>query len=295
MTLPYPYPGILRPREATEHARAVDGVNTHWWEYPAKSGADTLVFVHGFRGDHHGLELIADALPEYRVLIPDIPGFGLSATWADGVHSIDDFGRWLRAFLRETKTENAAVVGHSFGTIVVANAVRGIRSAPVVLINPISQKALTGPKKVESAIANTWYSIGRSLPAALGNRWLSAPFFVRAMSVMLVKTPDKAIQRWVHEQHKRYFSLYADRDSLVQAYGVSTSSTVADFAGEISAPTLLIAADRDDITPLAAQRAVVAKFADARLVVLTGVGHLVHYERPVETGTAIREFLASIK
>jgi pimeloyl-ACP methyl ester carboxylesterase len=31
--------------------------------------------IHGFRGDHHGLQLFADALPEYRVIIPDLPGF----------------------------------------------------------------------------------------------------------------------------------------------------------------------------------------------------------------------------
>lgn len=293
--MPYPYPGVLSPRAATEHAATIDNVDTHWWDYSAGRGADTLVFVHGFRGDHHGLQLIADALPEFRVLIPDLPGFGRSATWATGVDSIDDFGRWLRAFLDETGTTQSVVLGHSFGSIVVANALVGPRTAPIVLVNPISQKALEGPRKLESAVASAWYAIGNALPESLGNRWLSAPFFVRAMSVLLCKTRNASIRRWVHEQHDLYFSLYADRDSLVQAYGVSTSSTVADTAAAIEAPTLLIAADRDDVTPLDAQYAIQPVFPNATLVVINGVGHLVHYEKPIETAAAIREFLASVR
>ncbi len=30
----------------------------------------TLLLIHGFRGDHHGMQLIVDALPEYEVLVP---------------------------------------------------------------------------------------------------------------------------------------------------------------------------------------------------------------------------------
>ena len=40
--------------------------------------APPIVFVHGFRGDHHGLEPIAAHLPGLRVIAPDLPGFGAS-------------------------------------------------------------------------------------------------------------------------------------------------------------------------------------------------------------------------
>jgi len=295
VTLPYPYPGVLSPRAATEHAGTIDGLDTRWWEFDAERGAKTIVFVHGFRGDHHGLQLIADALPEFRVLIPDLPGFGSSAVWPNGPTGIGDYGRWLRAFLDETDTTRSVVLGHSFGSIVVSSALTGKRTTPIVLVNPISQNALAGPKRIESAVANAWYGIGKALPESLGNRWLSAPIFVRAMSVLLVKTPNQRIRRWVHEQHALYFSRYADRDSLIRSYGVSTSSTVADFAKDITAPTLLIAADRDDVTPLEAQFAIQPQFLDAQLIVLDGVGHLVHYEKPIEAAAAIREFLATTR
>jgi pimeloyl-ACP methyl ester carboxylesterase len=63
------------------------------------------------------------------------------------------------------------------------------------------------------------------------------------------------------------------------------------FAGAIAVPTLLIGADRDPITSVADQRTLVTLFPDARLTILEGVGHLVHYEKPREAAALIVEFL----
>lgn len=57
----------------------VDGVRTSFWEYGDADAMTTIVLVHGFRGEHHGLEPIAARLTEYRVVVPDLPGFGDSA------------------------------------------------------------------------------------------------------------------------------------------------------------------------------------------------------------------------
>ena len=292
MVVPNPYAGQLASREGIEHILEVDNTTTHWWEYRSSARAQTLVFVHGFRGDHHGLQLIADALPEYRILIPDIPAFGSSSSWPTGVTSIDDYGRWFRLFLTATHTEECVVLGHSFGSIVVTNALRRSRTTPIILVNPISQRALTGPKRFAAALAGLWYAVGRVLPAGLGSAWLGNPLFVRVMSEMLTKSRNPALRRWIHDQHARYFSCYSDRDSLVGAFTVSTDATVADFAAQITVPVLMIVADQDDITPLDAQCAVQQDFADAELHVLEGVGHLVHYEKPIETASAIRDFLS---
>lgn len=294
MTEPYPYPGVLSPRIGEERSATIDGVDTHWWEFNARQGAATIVMIHGYRGDHHGLQLFADALPEFRVIIPDLPSFGVSSSWPTGVTSIDDFGRWLRAFLEGTGSTDAAVLGHSFGSIVVANAMRGERRAPVILVNPISQKALTGPKKLLAALGASWYVVGGKLPERLGRAFLSLNIIVRVMSGLLVKTTNPALRRWIHEQHSLYFSLFSDRDSLIGGYTISTSNDVSDFAADIVAPVLLVAAAQDDITPIDAQYRVEKLFRSAQLRVIDGVGHLIHYEKPVETAAAIREFLASV-
>ena len=291
MIVPNPYSSDLDSRVGIEHVLQVDDTTTHWWEYPSSTRAKTLVFVHGFRGDHHGLQLFADALPEYRILIPDMPVFGRSSTWLTGLSSIDDYGRWFRAFLTATQSADSVVLGHSFGSTVVANALRGTRTLPIVLVNPIAQRVLSGPKKFAAILATLWYSVGQAMPVQLGNAWLGNLLLVRAMSVMLTKSRNPVLRRWIHEQHAQHFSSYSDRDSLVTAFEVSTTATVADYASQIDAPVLLIAAEKDDVTPIAAQCAIQRVFPNAELHVLGDVGHLVHYEKPIETAAAIREFL----
>jgi pimeloyl-ACP methyl ester carboxylesterase len=102
------------------------------------------------------------------------------------------------------------------------------------------------------------------------------------------------LRQWIHNQHALYFSKYSDRASLIGAYTVSVSHDVSEYAKGISAPVLLVTADRDEITPMAAQIKVRELLPDADMVVLHGVGHLVHYERPLETAAAIRKFLTAL-
>lgn len=283
----------MSPRDGVERSRRIDGVDTHWWEYSADGTALTIVMIHGYRGDHHGLQLFADALPEYRVIIPDIPVFGKSGTWEAGLTSIDQYGQWLREFLRETETSKAVVLGHSFGSIVVANGLRGKRRAPIVLVNPISQRALDGPKRLLAAAGSSWYRIGAVLPEPIANAFLSWRLVVKMMSITLAKTRTTTLRRWIHEQHDRYFSSYSDRDSLIGGYFVSTANDVSEYARDIDAPVLIVAAAQDDITPIAAQHRVQKLFPHAELRIIDGVGHLVHYEKPIETAAMIREFLVS--
>ncbi|MBN9631125.1 MAG: alpha/beta fold hydrolase, partial [Actinobacteria bacterium] len=74
-------------------------------------------------------------------------------------------------------------------------------------------------------------------------------------------------------------------------FRASVSHDVSEFAARIAEPTLLVAAVDDDITPIAAERRLRGIFPDARLVEIADVGHLIHYEKPVEAARAIEAFL----
>ena len=56
----------------------------------------------------------------------------------------------------------------------------------------------------------------------------------------------------------------------------------------------MIAGEVDRIAPLRGQQATVGLFPDARLVVLPGVGHLVHYEAAQGAADAIRTFVDAL-
>ena len=82
------------------------------------------------------------------------------------------------------------------------------------------------------------------------------------------------------------------RAVVLEAFRASVGHDVSEYAAHITAPVLLIAADRDDITPLSAQHRLDTLFPDSRLYVVEGVGHLVHYEAPDLAADEVRAFVA---
>lgn len=266
------------------------GSRTRYWEYGIRGDAPTIVVVHGYRGDHHGLEPVVRLLPDFHVVSPDLPGFGDSTPMTDRPHSIAGYVDWLRAFLDETGYAGSTLLGHSFGSIVVAHAVAaGVPVPAVVLVNPIADD----PAQVAGIGATRfYYAVARRLPERAARAWLGNPLIVRGMSVKLAKTRDRELRRFIHGQHHAYFSRFGSRASIVEGFDASLSTTVAAVAAGIEQPVLLIAGERDEVAPLAGQFELLETFPDARLDVIPGVGHLIHYETPAAAAHAIRAFLA---
>lgn len=294
MSEPSPHAAALSAIPRRDRDLEVLGARTHVVEYGPVDAPRTLVMVHGFRGDHHGLEPVIAQLPELRIIAPDLPGFGASAPLPDRAHDIEGYAAWLDALLTALEVRGTAVLlGHSFGSIVVAGALAGGVPAPrSVLVNPIGQPALAGPRGILTRGAVAFYKLGAILPQRAGFALLRSRAITRVMSVSMAKTREKSLRRWIHEEHDRYFSGFANRDMLLEAFRASVSHDVSDYAPQVRVPTLLIVAEEDDITPLEAQHRLVGLFPDARMVVVPDVGHLVHYEAPGAAARAIREFLA---
>jgi pimeloyl-ACP methyl ester carboxylesterase len=265
------------------------GSRTRYWEYGTPDSGPTIVVVHGYRGDHHGLEPVVKLLDDFHVISPDLPGFGDSTPMTEQPHSIDGYGVWLRAFLQELGLTGQILLGHSFGSIVVAHAVAGgLPAQAVILVNPIADD----PSKVAGIGATRfYYAVARRIPERAARAWLSNWLVVRGMSVKLAKTKNRALRRFIHGQHHAYFSAFGSRASVVEGFDASLSTTVAAVADRITQPVLLIAGERDEVAPLAGQFALLETFPDARLDVIPGVGHLVHYETPQAAAAAIRSFV----
>jgi pimeloyl-ACP methyl ester carboxylesterase len=267
------------------------GGETAYWVYGDEDAPVTLLFVHGFRGEHHGLEPVVAYLPGIRIVSPDLPGFGESAPLTGRRHDIATYAEWLTEFAAQV-APGATVLGHSFGSIVAAAAVAdGLPTPRLILVNPIGAPALEGPRGVLTRLAVLYYRVAARLPRRLGDAVLRNRLIVRVMSVSMAKTHDRTLRRFIHDQHDTYFSRFADRDVLLQAFVASVSNDVRASAPRIRVPVLLVAAQRDDITPIEAERRLARMFPDAGLVEIPAVGHLIHYETPRVAAEAIRRFL----
>jgi pimeloyl-ACP methyl ester carboxylesterase len=287
-----PYAALLEAIPVARHEARVLGGTTAYWDYGDPAASTIIVAVHGFRGEHHGLEPVVAHLPGFRVVMPDLPGFGETAPVPGRRHDLDLYAQWLTAFVTAV-APGAVVLGHSFGSIVASAAVaRGLATPALVLVNPIGAPALEGPRGVLTRLAVFYYLAGARLPRPLGDALLRNPAIVRVMSVTMAKTRDRDLRRFVHAQHDAYFSRFADRDVLHDAFVTSVSHDVREFAPRIAQPTLLVAAQKDDITPIEAERELAAMFPHAELVEIPDVGHLIHYETPAAAAAAITRFLA---
>lgn len=293
MTAHSPYAAQLDKIPVEHREVAILGSETRYWVYGPEDAETTIVVVHGYRGEHHGLEPIVAHLPEYRFISADLPGFGESTPLKDQSHSIDGYAAWLDAFMAALEVRGTAVVlGHSFGTIVASSAVaNGLQTPALILVNPIAMPGAKGPRPIATAVTVLYYRVAAKLPRRLGRALLNNWLVVQFMSSSLVKTKDKALRKWIHREHHTFFSRFSDRDTVVEAFDASVSADVSQFAPEIAVPTLLVAAQLDDITPVSAQYTLQRMFPDARLRVLGGVGHLIHYEVPDLAADAIRDFL----
>ena len=285
--------------EARTHAAGVvlDGTSVAYWSYePVRVTPETrtILVIHGFRGDHHGLLRVADQLPEMRLIMPDLPGFGSSAAFAAAEHSVESYGRFISDFMAALGLgADTVLLGHSFGSIVASHYVAAHPGtvSELILVNPIAAPALEGPKGLMTKLAVLYYEAAARLPRRLGQGLLRSQLIVRVMSETMAKTKDKQLRRFVHAQHSAYFSAFADRESLLEAFKASVGGNVAEVAGSLTLPVLLIAGEKDEIATLPDQHTLLALLPDAHLDVIPGVGHLIHYETPEPAAGFIRRFL----
>ncbi len=265
--------------------------STHYWEY-GNALQPTIVMIHGFRGTHHGLDLIAQQLPDFHIIVPDLPGFG--ETGPLNQHDLDHYVLWLHEFMTLLKLpEPPLLLGHSFGSIVcaayVAKHPRAIKK--LILVNPIGSPALEGPRALLTKLALFYYWTGRKLPSRIARKWLSAKPVVAIVTLSMTKSKNKPLRRYIHDQHFSYFSRFYGTKSLSESFTTSVTHNVRESAASISIPALLIVGERDDITPLDKQKELLELFPNARLEVIKKVGHLTHYETPDQVAAAIKNFI----
>lgn len=281
-------------RSALTIAGAETAVFTYEPLEAAAGHVPTVLAVHGFRGTHHGLLRIVDALPDARVIMPDLPGFGESGVLVGREHSIAGYGVWLEELADALGLgPETVLLGHSFGSIVVSHflAEHPGRFTRLVLVNPISAPALEGPKAVLSRIAESYYWASAKLPASVGTSLLRSRAVVRLMSEAMAKTRDPQLRGFVHGQHRDHFSEFATRESLLESFRASISHDAAEVADALALPVLLIAGEQDEVAALPDVRRLHERLADSRLTVIPGVGHLIHYETPGPAAAAIADFI----
>lgn len=171
------------------HSLKLAHSTVRYWTYNP-NGEQTILMIHGFRGDHHGLEDIVAELPKtWRVIVPDLPGFGASSEFR-GDHNIENYTQFLHEFIQKTTKQPVYLLGHSFGSIITAHYAAEHPSVvkKLILINPIASPALKG---IFSHLTVLYYWLGNKLPKRAGYGLLRSKAIVLTMSTLLAKRKIK--------------------------------------------------------------------------------------------------------
>ncbi|HMT37736.1 MAG TPA: alpha/beta hydrolase, partial [Thermomonas sp.] len=110
-----------RQRLAAGLSRGSVVVDGHRWVYAERAAdaadAPTLVLVHGFTGSKENWYPLARALGgRYRLLIPDLPGWGQSERKPGAVYGFGEQAAHVDAFIRAlSRGRPVVLVGHSMG------------------------------------------------------------------------------------------------------------------------------------------------------------------------------------
>lgn len=279
---------------AIEKSVSVSGCNSAYWFYPSPTiEAPAIVLIHGYRGNHRGLEAIAGALDDFNVYIPDIPGFGKSEPFEKN-HSIQNYADWLSGFITALELNRKPILlGHSFGSIICAAfAANSSQISMLVLENPVSAPALEGDKVFISKLTEKFFEVISSVRPSLADWLLKSWPMVRGMSIVMTKTRDRELRAWIHKQHDDNFSDFASTRVALEGYAASISDNVRNYAGKFQVPTLVIIGDRDEITSTKHQQQMADSIPVRKHVSLhQGIGHLTHYESPALVADDIRTFV----
>lgn len=243
-----------------------------------------LLLVHGFPLNHEmWSEQIEVLSREYRVIAPDLRGFGQSGA-TPGVVTMEQFADDLAALLDAMKVgEPAVFCGLSMGGYIAWQFCRKHAARLRALVLCDTRAGADSPEAAANRLA-TADRVEREGPQVLVESMMPKVLAPATLS----KRPDVvlALQR---------IMLANDRQGIAAASrGMSQRPDMTPLLSQIRCPALVLVGEADAPSPPAEMRGMAEAIPGARFVEIPGAGHMTPMEQPAEVNAAILEFLASI-
>lgn len=253
-----------------------------------------VVLLHGGGIDSATLswrELIPALSDDYRVLAPDLPGYGESDT-PERIPTTDYYVRVLERFLDAEDVDSAALVGASMGGGIAIGY------------------ALSHPERVDAVVAVDSYGLGGKVPfGPLGTLFTRLPvlselswratarsrtvawFAVRAVVGYGNLTPGLVDEVYAEARRNDGSAWRRFQRAEVGLRGLKTN--YVDRLPDVTAPTLLIHGEDDPLVPSSWAVRAAALVPDAEVRILPNCGHWSPREKPNRVNALVRLFLQS--
>lgn len=241
----------------------INGIKTNYEVIPASpsqgggSGQPFLI-LHGWGSNTERWAEVADIISKkgYKVIIPDLPGFGKSETLPEP-WNLNKYVTWADEFVKQLNLGEFYLMGHSFGgalgsKISVKHA-QDIKKLFLVSAACIRRKTV---KKGLSAKIAKIVKIFSFVPFYT--------FFRKAVYKFIIRKSDYVYVDGVMKQ--TYLNVISDDLSFHLSF--------------IKVPTVIIWGDKDDFTPIEDARVIQSKVKNSKLVTIYGAGHDLNRKQP---------------
>ncbi len=249
----------------------------------------TVVFIHGVLNDHSVWILQTRYLAHhgFNVLAVDLPGHGRSG--GDAPTCVEDAAHFIEALLDAAGVKQAALVGHSWGSLIALETAAGLK-------NRITHLALVGtafPMKVSPAL----------IEASL-NDPMKALQMVNVFSRATLAAPPSVLGpgTWVYGASMALGRRLLASNPQVNIFhrGFVACDSYAnglEAMAALTCPVLFVLGEMDQMTPPRAAKSLIdqAKASCKTLkVVKVPMGHHQMSESPEETLNALKAFLGVV-
>lgn len=240
---------------------------------------ETLLLVHGFNGQKdHWTRMARHLTPKYRVVIPDLPGFGESSRRPDARYTVSDQAARLKSFCDALNLDRVHIAGNSMG-----GAISGLF-------------ALDNPERVRSL----------GLVNAAGTADCRESEFLRLVekgeNPLIADRPGdmRRIMDFVFEEPPYIpgpvLTFLGRKNWETKAFSEKIFAEIraditqlGDRLPDIAVPTLVLWGDRDRLIDVSCADTFHKGIPGAVLKIIPGCGHVPMVERP---GEAARHYLA---
>ena len=277
--------GIERYAGGLDHKTIIVGGEAWHYLEGGPKDADVLLMIHGFGGDKDNWTRFAKSLTHtYRVIAPDLPGFGESRWHPNWDYSLFPQRDRVVDLVQALGLEQIHLIGHSMG---------GHLSALYAHEYPDGVMSLT---LLDNAGVVSPIESDYQLALAQGKN----PLIVHSLDDF-----DRIIEYVAHEKPfapwpvKRVLAQRAsDRaeknQSIFTAIKGDSTADLEPLLAQIEIPVLIIWGEYDRIIDVSSVEKMRPLLPQAEVIIMEDTGHMPMLERPSETATHYLQFLGRV-
>ncbi|HEX5983110.1 MAG TPA: alpha/beta hydrolase [Solirubrobacterales bacterium] len=253
---------------------------------------EPILFVHGLAGCwRNWLENIPHFAKGYRVLAPDLPGFGDSPNPSWEI-SMANYGQMLHDFCEKLGIDRvAALVGNSMGGFVATEATidRPDRFDRLVLVSAAGISFAEAENRVVRVAARMVEAAAPHFLSGDRKIWLTRARGRQFAFGGVMRAPAKLRPELLKEQANPGLSAPGFAQALVAIHGYDTRERLT----EIEIPTLVVWGLNDKVVPVEAALGYHRLIPQSRLEIFERTGHVPMLERPGRFNGLVEEFIES--